>query len=52
MLKYVLYWGVYPQWTKSFLNSELAVEEARRYARSMDANFAEFKLVQLVEISL
>lgn len=51
-MMYVLFWGVYPQWTKQFSSDEDAVAAAHGYANQMEASISEFKLIKNVSIPL
>ena len=47
---YILYWGVYLQWTKRFATEEAAIDAAKKYISSKDANGQDFRLIKQVEV--
>lgn len=51
-MQYTLYWGCYPQWTKTFSTAGEAVEATKEYIRRLGKEGQEFKLIQLKPIHL
>lgn len=52
-MSYILFWGIYPQWTKNFTSDKEAADSAYQYANTIGCGkVEEFKLIKQVPIKI